>query len=67
LPGARSIIEVAVTRVSTSCGYAVPMMDFVDERERLKDWARAKRDDGLVEYRANKNAVSIDDLPGLSS
>jgi hypothetical protein len=67
LPGSRSIIEVEVSRVSTSCGYAVPMMDFVEDRERLKDWARAKHDSGLVEYRANKNAVSIDGIPGLSS
>jgi hypothetical protein len=65
LPGTRAIIEVDVSRVSTSCGYAVPLMDYVEDRERLKDWARAKRDHGLVEYRANKNAESIDGLPGL--
>jgi Pyridoxamine 5'-phosphate oxidase len=67
LPGSRSIIEVEVSRISTSCGYAVPMMDFVEDRERLKHWAQAKREDGLVEYRANKNAVSIDGIPGLTS
>ena len=39
LPGARSIIEVAVDRVSTSCGYAVPLMDYVGERDRLLEWA----------------------------
>jgi hypothetical protein len=62
LPGARAIIEVAVDRVSTSCGYAVPLMDLVDDRERLQDWARAKTEEGLVSYRASKNAVSIDGL-----
>jgi Pyridoxamine 5'-phosphate oxidase len=67
LPGARSIVVVDVDRVSTSCGYAVPQMDFVEDRERLKDWALAKNEDALVAYRAEKNAVSIDGLPGLAS
>lgn len=67
LPGQRAIIDVDVDRVSTSCGYAVPLMDLVEERERLLDWARAKGDDALVDYRAKKNAVSIDGIPGLAS
>ncbi len=66
LPGRRAIIDVAVDRVTTSCGYSVPMMDLVSDRDRLLDWARAKGDDGLEEYRASKNARSIDDLPGLA-
>jgi hypothetical protein len=65
LPGARAIVEVDVDRVSTSCGYAVPLMDMVEDRERLQQWARAKTEDGLVAYRATKNAVSIDGLPAL--
>jgi hypothetical protein len=67
VPGARAIIDIAIERVTTSCGYAVPMMDLVDDRDRLIEWAKAKGDDGLIEYRANKNAVSIDDLPGLDA
>ncbi len=63
--GARSIIDVAVDRVATSCGYGVPLMDLVGDRERLFEWARAKGDDGLVAYRASKNASSIDGRPGL--
>jgi hypothetical protein len=65
LPGRRAVIDVAVDRVTTSCGYAVPLMDLVGDRERLLDWARAKGDDGLAEYRVSKNAQSIDGLPGL--
>ena len=64
LPGARAVIDVAVDRVTTSCGYAVPLMDLVSDRDRLLDWARAKGDDGLVAYRASKNETSIDALPG---
>jgi hypothetical protein len=65
LPGRRAIIDIAVDRVTTSCGYAVPMMDLVSDRDRLLEWARTKGDDGLVDYRASKNERSIDDLPGL--
>jgi len=65
LPGRRAIIDIAVDRVTTSCGYAVPMMDLVSDRDRLLEWARAKGDDGLGDYRASKNERSIDDLPGL--
>jgi len=65
LPGRRAIIDIAVDRVTTSCGYAVPMMDLVSDRDRLLEGARGKGDDGLVDYRASKNELSIDDLPGL--
>jgi hypothetical protein len=65
LPGRRSIIDVAVERVTTSCGYAVPLMSLVGARERLLDWATKKGDDGLANYWAAKNVESIDGLPGL--
>jgi hypothetical protein len=67
LPGRRAIIEVDVERVTTSCGYAVPLMDLVDDRDRLTAWAEKKGDDGVVAYRAAKNRESVDGLPGLSS
>ena len=65
-PGARAVVRVAVDRVSTSCGYAVPLMTYVDDRSRLTDWAEGKGPAGLSEYRAEKNAISIDGLPALS-
>jgi hypothetical protein len=64
-PGRRSIIDVEVERVSTSCGYAVPLMHYEGERDRLLDWARKKGDGGIVDYWGSKNARSIDGLPGL--
>ena len=67
LPGKRSVIEVAIERVTTSCGYAVPLMDLVDDRERLLDWAKSKGDDGVAAYWETKNAVSIDGLPGIDA
>ena len=64
LPGARSIIEIDVDRVSESCGYAVPLMTYDGDRDRLIDWAIARGDD-LPGYWGRKNSQSIDGLPGL--
>jgi hypothetical protein len=64
--GLRGIIEVEVTRVSDSCGYAVPFMDYVGERGLLDEWASHRSDDDLVEYRLKKNQYSIDGLPALA-
>ncbi len=41
-------------------------MDLVGDRDRLLEWAEKKGDDGLSEYRARKNAESIDGLPGFA-
>jgi hypothetical protein len=65
--GVRSVIVVDVTRVSESCGYAVPKMDFVEDRETLVRWADKKNDEELVNYRLNKNQRSIEGLPALRS
>lgn len=63
LPGARQIIRVLVTRVQTSCGYGVPLMEYLGQREDLPAWAEKKGEANLGAYRADKNASSIDDLP----
>jgi len=65
-PGARAIITLDVTRVGSSCGYAVPFMELAGPRTRLDDWAAAKSDEALDAYRAEKNATSIDGLPALA-
>lgn len=65
LPGARAIVEVVADRVSTSCGYGVPLMEPATERDTLLRWAEAKDEDGLSTYRAERNATSIDGLPSL--
>lgn len=66
-PGARAVVRVQVSRVSTSCGFSVPLMDFREGRETLDKWAQAKGPEALREYRAEKNAVSIDGLPALEA
>jgi hypothetical protein len=65
LPGARQVVVVDVTRVQTSCGFAVPLMTFERERDTLVRWAESKGDDGLRGYREQKNQKSIDGLPAV--
>ena len=63
--GARSIVVVDVERVSDSCGYAVPRMDYVDDRNVL-DLHQLKRPPEYYEQDAiARNRASIDGLPGL--
>ena len=62
-PGVRQIFVADITRVQTSCGFAVPHYDYVGQRQTLIDWANAKRPEQLDEYRAEKNMTSIDGLP----
>lgn len=63
MPGARQIIVNHVERVQTSCGFAVPFMDYREERETLIRYAVNKGEDGMREYRAEKNMRSMDGLP----
>jgi hypothetical protein len=63
--GVRSVIVVDVERVSDSCGFSVPLLDYVGERTLLAEWSDRKSDDDLVAYRNERNAASIDGLPGL--
>lgn len=66
--GARQIIRVDVDLVQTSCGYGVPLFEYVGERDTLHRWAEQKGDAGLEEYRRQKNVRSIDGLPtGLAA
>ena len=66
-PGARAVIVVEVDRVSDSCGFAVPLLEHVGDRDQLVRWAAKRGEDGLATYRREKNARSIDGLPALSS
>jgi predicted pyridoxine 5'-phosphate oxidase superfamily flavin-nucleotide-binding protein len=65
----RTIVVVDVTRVADSCGYGVPLMTYVGDREHHA-LASAKKlsVNGAERYReiqTTRNARSIDDLPAL--
>ena len=58
--GARQIIEMKVDLVQTSCGFAVPLMDFKEERTTLNNWAIKQGEDKIEDYWKNRNTQSID-------
>jgi hypothetical protein len=65
----RSVIEVEVTRVADSCGFVVPRMDYVGERDQLYRYAdnrlRKEGEDAVRAYVSTRNGESIDGLLGL--
>jgi hypothetical protein len=65
----RSVITVDVERVSDSCGFVVPRMDYVRERDQLYRYAdnriRKLGEDAVREYVTENNAESLDGLVGL--
>lgn len=63
LPGERQIIVLEVESGQTSCGFAVPVYELKEERQMLVEWTLKKGEDGVREYRQEKNRVSIDGLP----
>jgi len=65
----RAIVVVDVTRISDSCGYGVPEMSFVRNRDHLP-LAHAKKElvngERYREVQVTRNAFSIDGLPALA-
>ena len=60
---ARQVFDMSVDMVQKSCGYAVPEMDFVQERDTLENWAAKKGQDGIRDYWTNHNAETLDGVP----
>jgi len=61
-PGARQIISAEIHRVQTSCGFAVPLMEYAGQRDTLIRWAEAKGDEEVQAYQQQKNARSLDEM-----
>lgn len=58
--GTRQYFSLAIDLVQTSCGYAVPLYDYREDRTALDKWAEKKGDAGIRGYWEAKNAVSLD-------
>ena len=58
--GSRQLIHLQVDLVQASCGFGVPLMDFIGERDMLEPWARELGPEGLAAYRMKKNRLSLD-------
>ena len=63
LPGERQIVLLEVESAQTSCGFAVPVYELKEERQRLVEWTLSKGEEGILDYRREKNQISIDGLP----
>jgi Pyridoxamine 5'-phosphate oxidase len=61
----RAIIVVGIERIADSCGYAVPVMELIEERDLLTRWSERRSAEDLATYRVKHNTVSIDGLPAL--
>jgi len=64
LRGDRAVVVITAERVSTSCGYGVPLMDYRSERTQMDAWVERKSEAGIDAYQKEHN-VSLDGLPGL--
>lgn len=68
VPLARGMVMVDVARISDSCGFGVPRMDVVAERDQLLRWSEGQHarhgERWKARYIGANNAASIDGLPG---
>lgn len=62
-PNTRQLIVADIDLVGTSCGYGVPLYEYVGERQIMFDWAEKKGEAGLNAYIQEKNLKSLDGLP----
>jgi hypothetical protein len=65
ISGARQIFVLEVDLVQTSCGMAVPLLDFQAQRSELTDYWEARTPEQLEKYQLEKNQKSIDGFPTL--
>ena len=63
--GFRCIYILEAHRISSSCGYSLPVMKFEKYRKILDEFTEKKGEEGMNEYGVYKNSFSIDGLPSL--
>ena len=61
--GARQVFEMTVESLQTSCGFAVPLMEYIEDRSVLDNWTDKKTDEEIKAYWAEKNQENIDGNP----
>jgi hypothetical protein len=65
----RAIVVVDVTRIGSSCGYGVPLMDYAGERPHTdastRKRLRTKGPGAVLDYQQEHNLESIDGLPAV--
>ena len=61
----RGIIEVSLTRIQRSCGWAVPRFDYLEDRDILLRHNASRTQEEHIARRLATNGKSIDGLPGF--
>lgn len=61
--GARQVFDMSVDLVQTSCGWAVPFMDFNHDRDTMQKYIDGKTDQEFRDTWVKSNAVTIDGMP----
>lgn len=56
----RQMMLMHVDLVQTSCGYAVPLMEYKEDRTILNDWSEKQGKERIEKYWEDKNSVSLD-------
>ncbi|MFF8954811.1 pyridoxamine 5'-phosphate oxidase family protein [Streptomyces sp. NPDC014894] len=66
-PSARAVVLVRARRISDACGFAVPFMDYREERTQHAEHFGRKSDEEFAAYCEKKEhvGVSLDGLPAL--
>lgn len=62
-PSTRQLIVAEIDLVQTSCGFGVPLFEYVGERDIHFNWAEKRGKEGLHAYIQENNLVSLDGLP----
>lgn len=65
-PGFRAIYFLKTDRISTSCGYSMPVMQFDNYRQVLNNWTESRGTQGMLDYGIEKNSYSIDGIASLA-
>ena len=63
--GARQIVVMEINLIQTSCGYAVPFMEFKEERTQLNESDIKKGRAGVKKYWEEHNTLSLDGFKTL--
>ena len=63
LSGVRQIMEISVESAMTSCGYGVPRMREMTERDTLEKYWTKRGEEKKEQYQQDHNLRSIDGLP----
>ena len=61
--GARQIFDLNIDLVQSSCGFGVPLFDYVEDRDQLNKWGDNQGEDRIEKYWEKKNQESLDGIP----